>query len=173
MKEAIDYVASAWNNVSQTTIQNCWVKTGILPSYDEVDVDDDIIQDFEDDDEIEDLLNELPENDEIRDYFQVLDHQIPTEEHLNEEQIINMIRADNEEMEGYENDDEEEIVSIPIQKAVNGLETFINFFEQQNDVAFDFNDLRIFRKYVRVVRVKEINLRKQGTLDLFLNDCGI
>ena len=34
MKEAIDHIALAWNNVSQITIQNCWNKIGILPLYD-------------------------------------------------------------------------------------------------------------------------------------------
>ena len=104
MKEAIDHIALAWNNVSQITIQNCWNKTGILPSYDA-------------------------------------------------------------------HDDERPLVSI--KKAVNGLKTFISFFEQQNDLEFDVNDLHILRKYLRVVRVKEINTRKQSTLDLFFNDCGI
>jgi len=65
MKEAIDHIALAWNNVSQITIQNCWNKMGILPSYDD-EMDDNVsIQDFEDEDEIEDLINELPDDDEI------------------------------------------------------------------------------------------------------------
>ena len=176
MKEAIDHIALAWNNVSQITIQNCWNKTGILPSYDD-EMDDNVsIQDFEDEDEIEDLINELPDDDEIREYFQKLDREIPTEEYLTEEQIINMIQADKEdqEMEESENDnDDEEIPSISIKKAADGLKTFISFFEQQNDLEFDINDLHILRKYLRVVRVKEINTRKQSTLDLFFNDCGI
>jgi len=94
MKEAIDHIALAWNNVSQITIQNCWNKTGILPSYDAYDdeMDDNVsIQNFEDEDEIEDLINELPDDDEIREYFQKLDREIPTKEYLTEEQIINMI----------------------------------------------------------------------------------
>jgi len=30
IKDAIDWVAQAWHNVSTSTIQNCWDKTGIL-----------------------------------------------------------------------------------------------------------------------------------------------
>ena len=175
MKEAIDHIALAWNNVSQITIQNCWNKTGILPSYDD-EMDDNVsIQDFEDEDEIEDLINELPDDDEIWEYFQKLDREIPTEEYLTEEQIINMIQADKEdqEMEESENDnDDEEIPSISIKKAADGLKTFISFFEQQNNLEFDVNDLHILRKYLRVVRVKVINTRKQSTLDLFLMIVG-
>ena len=41
VKEAIDYIAEAWNNVTPMTIHNCWMKTGILSSDNEF-VDDDI-----------------------------------------------------------------------------------------------------------------------------------
>ena len=39
IKNAIDYLADAWENVTDETIFNCWVKTGILPSN-ENDMDD-------------------------------------------------------------------------------------------------------------------------------------
>lgn len=58
IKEAIDYIAERWNNVTQKTIKNCQIKTGILSTYD--------------DDEIENLLNHLPESDNIIEYFQIL-----------------------------------------------------------------------------------------------------
>lgn len=90
-----------------------------------------------------------------------------------------MIQADKEdqEIEESENDDEGEknpkIRLVSVKKAIDGLKTFISFFEQQNDLEFNVNDLHIFRKYLRVIRVKEINLKKQSTLDLFFNDCEI
>ncbi|CAB4437119.1 unnamed protein product [Rhizophagus irregularis] len=43
-KEAIDYITEGWNNVTQKTIRNCWIKTDILSTYD----DDDIAIDEED-----------------------------------------------------------------------------------------------------------------------------
>jgi hypothetical protein len=141
------------------------------------DMDDDAnIQDFEEEDEIEDLLNELPEIDEIQEYFRIFDQEIPTEEILTEEQIINMIQADKEDQEMEENENEdgdEEIPPVSVKKALDGLETFISFFEQQNDVEFNVDDLNFFRRYLRVVRVKEIDSKKQSTLDLFFNNCGI
>jgi hypothetical protein len=46
VEEAIDYIAEAWNNITPTTIQNCWMKTGILPFYnDDDDINDDDIND--------------------------------------------------------------------------------------------------------------------------------
>ena len=94
--------------------------------------DDASIQDFEEQDEIKDLLNELPEADEIQEYFQMLNQEIPTEDILTEEQIINMIQADKEDQGMKENesdDDDKEIPSVSVNKALNGLKTFISFFE--------------------------------------------
>ena len=40
IKETIDYVAEAWEYVTEETVQNCWRKTGILPSLFDKDKDD-------------------------------------------------------------------------------------------------------------------------------------
>ncbi|CAB5298350.1 unnamed protein product [Rhizophagus irregularis] len=142
IKEAIDYIAESWNNVTQTTIRNCWIKTGILPSCDDDNVDEEDL----DDDELENLLINLPEETaDVLEYFQLLDHEIPTEEHLTEEQIINMVRNEENQVEESEDDDEnEEIPLISVKKATNG-------------------------KYLRVIRVREINAKKQSTLDGFFD----
>lgn len=34
--DAINFVEKAWDNVTSTTIINCWKKTGILPLEDEI-----------------------------------------------------------------------------------------------------------------------------------------
>jgi hypothetical protein len=91
-------------------------------------------EDFEsnlDDDELENLLIDLPEEtNDVLEYFQLLDHEIPTEEHLTEEQIINMVRnEENQVEESEDNDENEEIPPILVKKAINGLETFVNYFE--------------------------------------------
>lgn len=173
VKEAIDYIAEGWNNVTQKTIRNCWIKTGILPSCDDDSVDEEDSELNIDDEEIENLLNYLPESDDVIQYFQILDREISTEENLTDEEIVNLVQADKENQEIDDDDDDEEIPVIPVKKAVSGLETFINFFEQQNDNEFNKEDLRIFRNYLQVVRVKEFNSKKQSTLDLFLNNCGM
>lgn len=107
---------------------------------------------------------------DVLEYFQLLDREIPTEEHLTEEQIIDMVRNEENQVEESEDDDEnEEIPLISVKKAINGLETFVNYFEQQEDSEFNIGDLRIFRKYLRVIRVREINAKKQSTLDGFFD----
>ena len=39
IKEAIDYIAEAWDSVTEETVWNCWRKTGILPSLSDEDRD--------------------------------------------------------------------------------------------------------------------------------------
>ena len=118
-------------------------------------------------DELKDLLYELPEDsDDVLKYFQTLDDEIPTEEILTEEQIINFIREEGEENDD-DDDDDEIIPPIPAKKATSGLETFINYFEQQDDADFNIDDLCIFKKYLRVARVKAFNSNKQSLLDTF------
>lgn len=176
MKNILDQIfKEGWNNVTQKTIQNCWIKTGILPSYDD---DDDDVDEEEselnvDNDEIEDILNHLPESDDVIEYFRIFDHGVPTEENLTDEEIINLVQGDKENQEAEEEDDDDEISVVSVKKAVSGLKTFINFFEQQSDIKYNNEDLRIFRKYLQVVREKEFNSKKQSTLDLFLNNCGM
>ena len=35
IKKCIKYVACAWDNVTNVTIENCWIKANILPNDDE------------------------------------------------------------------------------------------------------------------------------------------
>lgn len=127
-----------------------------------------------DNDELENLLNDLPETDDILDYFQMLDGDIPTEDYLTEEQIINLVQVEEkEESDDDDDDDDEEIPPVSAKKAVDGLKTFISFFEQQNDHKFNVDDLHFFRKYLQIVKLKEINSKKQSMLDVFFNDCGM
>ncbi|EXX65522.1 hypothetical protein RirG_132350 [Rhizophagus irregularis DAOM 197198w] len=96
----------------------------------------------------------------------MLDQDIPTEEQLNDEQIINLLQNENDESD--DDDSDEEILLVSEKQGVDALKIFINYFEQQNDPEFNIDDLRIFRKYLRIARIKEINSKKQSTLDMFL-----
>src|SRR2546421_11128804 len=93
VKQAIDYIARAWDNVSITTIQNCWHATGILPGATELLNADDLADIF-----VVDLMPEFEFESEItRDieqYMQILDEPIATETILNNEEIIAMVQTD-------------------------------------------------------------------------------
>ena len=150
------------------TIRNCWIKTGILPSSDNT--MDDVDQDFESDsdtDEIEDLLENLLEADNVREYFQTLDQEIPAEEHLTEEQIVNLVQFEKNEESDDDDSSDKEIPLVPVKKAVSGLEVFVTYFEQQTNSEFNIDDLRVFRKYLKVSKVQEFNSKEQSTLDMF------
>jgi len=123
------------------------------------------IQEYEDDNELEGFLNELPESDKILEYFQTLDHEILTEEYLTDEQIINMIQADKENQEVEESKNDKEISIVSVKNAVSRLKNFIKFFEQQNNVKFNNDDLHVFRKYLQIGKLIEFNSKKQWTLN--------
>lgn len=113
-------------------------------------------------------LDLLPEADDLREYFHMLDHDIPTEEHLTDEQIINLLQDEENESdsEGDISDDEEAMI-VTEKKGVEALKTFINYFEQQNDPEFNIDELHVFRKYLRILKVREFNSKHQTTLDIF------
>ena len=63
--------------------------------------------------------------------------------------------------------EENEISPISVKKAIDGLKTFINYFEQQDNFKYNIDDLQLFRKYLQVARVEEFNSKKQSTLDMY------
>ncbi|CAG8593719.1 144_t:CDS:2, partial [Diversispora eburnea] len=121
------------------------------------------------DKEIINLLDNLPEKNCVQMYFKLIDFDISTEENLTEEQIVNLIQSEeNEESESDSDDDK--IFPVSVKDAISGLETFIKYFEQQNNnFEFNIDNLRIFRKYLRNSRVIEFNSKKQKSIDIFID----
>ncbi|CAB5358617.1 unnamed protein product [Rhizophagus irregularis] len=104
------------------------------------------MQDFEIDesDELDGInIDCLPEVDKLREYLQMFDQDIPTEEQLNDEQIINLLQNENDESD--DDDSDEEILLVSEKQGVDALKIFINYFEQQNDPEFNIDDLRFFK----------------------------
>ena len=63
---------------------------------------------------------------------------------------------------------EEETLCVQIKEARLGLKTAIRYFEQQSDGAdVDFNDLRVFRKYLNLLSLKELQSRRQQKIDFY------
>ncbi|CAB4444239.1 unnamed protein product [Rhizophagus irregularis] len=151
IKEAIDYIATSWNDVTSTTIQNCWLKTDILPSTSDdniSDMDSNYTEDIEESnfEALEYIFNNLPEAAEVQEYLQQLDSSIPTEDHLSaDEQIVNLVQFEEMECENEDTSDKE-MPLVTAKRAADSLETFIKFFEQQHDDSkFNTKDLSIFR----------------------------
>ena len=133
VKEAIDHIAESWNNITETIIRNCQEKTGILPPINEIDMDNmdsDIDNNIDDEldfeEKIEYLLQNLPEADDIHDYLQKFDSPTSTKDNFTDEQIINLVKS--EENEDDNDTSDEEIPIVSTQQAVNCLQTFIKYF---------------------------------------------
>jgi len=126
------------------------------------------MQDFELDNETDEInIDFLPEVDDLQNYLQLLDHDIPTEECLTDEQIINLLHDEGNESENESDILDEEVIVVSENEGIKSFKTIINYFEQQNDPAFSIDDLHIFRKYLRIIKAKVFNSKQQTTLDDF------
>jgi len=131
-------------------------------------MDDINMQDLELDesDELDEIdIDVLPEADNLRNYLQMIDQDIPTEEHLTDEQIINLLQDEGNKSESESED--EEVLIVSEKEGIEAFKTIINYFEQQNNLAFNIDDLHIFRKYLRIIKAKVFNSKQQTTLDNF------
>ena len=120
---------------------------------------------------MEDLLDILSESNtlilyDIQHYVKELD-ELPVEEFLDDKQIIEYITKDNEEEEII-SDSEPELEIINVKEAAQGLKNFITFFIQQSDNSnFDCEDLKVFRKYSKLMNLKLIESKKQTSINFF------
>ena len=110
IKQAIDYVARSWFEVTSTTVQNCWHKTDILYHTQESEIQEEMPITTE-------ILDELPANAQtlvqnLEDYIIAIDEPIATENVLEDSEIVEMVLADAEiEVERIE--DSEELEESP------------------------------------------------------------
>ena len=65
---------------------------------------------------------------------------------------------------------DEETSPVQLKEARIGLETAFKFFEQQpNDVGIDVSDLRVFRKYMNLLKLKEFQSKRQQSIDAYFS----
>lgn len=97
----------------------------------------------------------------LNDYFCDLEEEIPTEDILNEDDIIKLVQ---EEMNGENDnldDSENEPVLVSLDDAIKSLQTWMSFFEQQEMDEFKVDDERVFRKYLKTVQKLKLQTKKQ------------
>jgi hypothetical protein len=117
--------------------------------------------------EIEMLVDSLPDENRtiMQNYIQELDAPITAEEPLSREQIVSMVIMEDED---DSDESREEISCVQVKDARLGLETVIRYFEQQSDsTVFDFNDLRMFRKYLNLLSLKELESKRQQKIESY------
>ncbi|CAG8540440.1 18164_t:CDS:2, partial [Dentiscutata erythropus] len=164
IKEAIDYVAASWDEVDESTMANCWMKTGILLliSNDDIELAQNMYLESikYKEGKIYELVVDLTEDtvvQEIDIYREVNQIYIPTEETLNNTQIVKTILAEQLEYgQGDPDDSNKELPKSTISKGISELKTFILFAKQQmcDDFFFNNNDLKVFRKYLLLMKRK-------------------
>ena len=174
IKQAIDYIAEAWENVEQQTIRNCWDETGIVSNSNPESIQETRIAIQRG---LGVLVNEIPntlptifiDNYETRNSLvnYIYDQTSPpTEEILTDEQIINMMQDDREAPDTDDNEEEEPIPKVSPKEALDAIKKVILFYEQQPfDDGFKMDDFKIFRRYVSDLKAHYITSLQQGSIE--------
>ena len=180
IKEAIDYLADSWQNVTEETIFNCWKKTGILPSSTNEDVTNatqrqqEIMND--ETKNVNEIISELDVTSDshaallanaLNKYFCELEEEVLTGKLLEDDDIIKLVQDEICEDEIDENDSEEEQMQVSLGDAFKSMQTWVIFFEQQKTDEFNMEDMRIFKKYLKIMRRLELQARKQVPITQF------
>ena len=72
-------------------------------------------------------------------FFNEFDNPLPTEEILDDSQIITFVREEIND-NSVNDDSDREIPLVTNKEALNALKTWITFFEQQKDSKFELKD---------------------------------
>jgi len=96
----------------------------------------------------------------LNDFFCDLEEDIPTEDILDENNIIKLIQKEMDSENDNLNNSEDEPVLVSLDDATKSLQTWITFFEQQETDEFKDNDKRVFRKYLKTVQKLKSQTKK-------------
>ena len=166
MLTALQLLVSAWNEVSQTTIVNCFKKTKISEKDQTIAIsdEDDLFK------EINENLKELrekepnlvPENMTAEDFAIVDDAAITASSTLTDEEILQeATQTENDEIEEID-DDDEELVAPSTRDVENSLEILKNlslFSEKRGDQMQDLiNKFETLSKKDKVEQCKQVIL---------------
>ncbi|CAB4417001.1 unnamed protein product [Rhizophagus irregularis] len=186
IKKCIKYTVYAWNNITQNTIKNCWLKADILPKNEdnETDMDNETDIDIkaerqirlthiEELDEIQELIDKLDfENPFSADeYVQYNDSEITTDMISNEEILKSVLpNNDNDNQEKEIEDLDPLLPLITHNKAIGFYDKIILYLEQQEDV---FNikkeELKFVSKLKKEASKQQFISARQTNLDSFIN----
>jgi len=177
IKKCIKYVSIAWNNVTGTTIANCWKKADILPQYeDEIDEQDrenrDIQLELERLKEIEEvqvLIDKLVfENPFTAEEFVQFDKSETTGEMISDEEILKAVLPNEQEQEKEREEDSLPVISH--NEAIESYDKVILYLEQREDV-FNVNkeELKFIKKLKKEALKQQFFSARQTNLDNFIN----
>src|SRR6185312_6423690 len=173
IKEAIEFIADAWEKVKPSTINNCWKNTGILP----VEIIENEMNIEKTDDTITDLtlaLNNLKLADPsvnitANEYLAVdndlVSTELPTEEDIFEEFLIAEGVLQQQHVEEDSSDEEETIISMRTGR--QALDVVKRFLEQRDFTTE--NDVKYIRNIIRRLDESVEKAKRQTSLTEFIN----
>jgi len=173
IKKCIKYVARAWDSVTDITINNCWKKANIMPTYNEEDNDEnEILMELariKELEEVQVLIDQLnPENPFTAEEFVDYDNSEGTTEMVSDEEILKAVLPNDQEKE-------EEIEEIPLPTITHteAVESYdkVLLYLQQKEENFDSkkNDIKIIKKLKKEALKDRFISARQVNLNDFVN----
>ncbi|CAB5360232.1 unnamed protein product [Rhizophagus irregularis] len=86
---------------------------------------------------------------ELNNFFQELE-EMQTEDILSDVDIIRLVQEDARDEDESSNSENDTLVSPG--DALKSLETWISFYEQQDDNEFHAEDLKLFKRYFKIIK---------------------
>lgn len=172
LKEAIYFLHDAWEEVTATTIQNCWHHTGIIKSGETQ------VQPLEIEEalriEVQVLLNtidiEHAQKLSALDYVNI-DNAEPAMEFLSDDEIVQMINkkhdSNNNMDDMNDSDDEPALPPMSTQQGKTALENALRYCEEQFEGEVEAAFLSKLRGLIRRTVLKVQSEKQQLTLDTF------
>ena len=170
--DAITYCAEAWSAVTETTIKNCWRKTGILPP----DVETSTVDELNVDDIIELEMNNLQssidslgwENSILAEQYMNVDEEIEGR-NINDDEIVSMINRSPLE----EDEIEKPIIhpTVSVKSALESLQVLSDFLSNPPaEFTYDKSILFKIRSLKSDLLTYSISKKKQTSIDNFIRN---
>ena len=183
IKQAIDYIAQSWDEVSSNMIYNCWYNIGILQN--DIRNIQDKVKEVKEVEEVEveekmtinNMVHEVSLHSDnmhrhLVQYVEAIDELLPTEGNLSEVDIINMVKDDTRiesgEMSSDSDDNEQLPKLISTTEALFHLMELIRFQEQLSETLFRPDELKILHRKIPILELLVDKSKVQSTLDSFV-----
>jgi hypothetical protein len=181
VKKCIKYVARAWDNVTNVTIKNCWLKAGIMPEYGEPSDDESVDRDDQENHaDIQLELERLRELEEVQILIDKLDFEEPftaeefieydefepTNEMISDEEILNGILPNEKEKE----EDENPLPTITHNEVIECYDKVILYLQHQEKIYHsNIEDIKFIKKLKKEALKERFGSTRQINLDNFVN----
>jgi len=177
ISNAITLCSEAWKAVTSETIYNCWIKTGILPPVstspsplDEEQNDNDSLSEKE---EIQQLLNQYNnfksgEFMSAEEFILIDDYDNYGEEEITDEEIVNIVKSKEIEMEPEEELDLQ--TKISTSEALVSLDKVLSYINNPPDnFTIELENRNLLYNLKKQMILFDKNSKVQSVLDNWLN----